>query len=225
MTELWLIRHGETDWNRALRFQGQSDVPLNDIGLTQAQRLRERFEQTLSAAPADGRVPVRVVSSDLQRARQTAEPLAELLGQTCDIDTGLREQCFGIFEGLDVAQIKAEHAAHWQRWLDFDADHALPGAESTRQFHARVIQALARLAERFAGERVVVVTHGGVLDMVWRQAHQHSLNGPRVCDIPNAGLNQVRHSPRELQILQWADTQHLHDMPPQPVYRQTQLKA
>ena len=225
MTEFWLIRHGETDWNRALRFQGQIDVPLNDIGLTQAQRLRHRLHQTLTQPSRDDRTPARVVSSDLLRARQTAEPLAELLGQPCETDVGLREQCFGVFEGLDVAQIKAEHASHWQRWLDFDADHAVPGAESTRDFHARVMDALTRLAERFAGERVVVVTHGGVLDMVWRQAHRLSLHGPRVCDIPNAGMNQVRHTPDELHILHWADTQHLHDMPPQPVYRQTQLKA
>ena len=225
MTEFWLIRHGETDWNRALRFQGQIDVPLNDIGLTQAQRLCERLRHGLSRDRTDDGRPVRVVSSDLLRARQTAEPLAEQLGRVCESEAGLREQCFGVFEGLDVAQIQAAHAAHWQRWLDFDADHAVPGAESTRDFHARVMDALARLSERFAGERVVVVTHGGVLDMVWRQAQGHSLHGPRVCDIPNAGLNQVRYSTDALHILRWADTQHLHDMPPQPVYRQTRLKA
>lgn len=224
MTELLLIRHGETDWNRALRFQGQIDVPLNAIGLAQAQRLRDRLHQVLPDWQSDARAPLRVISSDLLRARQTAEPLARVLGCDLQVEPGLREQCFGIFEGLDVAQIKAEHAPHWQRWLAFDADHALPGAESTRHFHQRVIDALARLAERHAGERIVVVTHGGVLDMVWRHAHQHSLHGPRVCDIPNAGWNQVQHQPTQLHILNWADTAHLQDMPPQPVYRQTRLK-
>jgi len=225
MTEFLLIRHGETDWNRELRFQGQIDVPLNAIGQVQAQRLRQRFEQQLDAWRAASRMPVQVVSSDLTRAHQTAQPLAELLGHDCLLLPDLREQCYGIFEGLQVAQIKQDHADHWQRWLQFDADHAVPEAESARVFHARVVRAFTELAERFAGSQVVVVTHGGVLDMVWRHAHRQSLSGPRVCEIPNAGINRVGHAPQGLHILQWADTEHLADLPPQPVYRQTQLKA
>ena len=224
MTEFLLIRHGETDWNRELRFQGQIDVPLNAMGHAQAQRLKQRIEASLPGWLNEDRAPVQVVASDLVRACQTAEPLAQVLGHTVETLEGLREQSFGIFEGLRVAEIQAQYPEHWQRWLAFDADHALPQAESTRAFHARVIDTLHGLAQRFRGEHVVVVTHGGVLDMVWRHAQQQDLHGPRRCDIPNAGINQVRHGPDGVTVLQWADTAHLADLQPQPVYRQTHLQ-
>ena len=224
MTEFLLIRHGETEWNKELRFQGQIDVPLNAIGQEQARRLRLRLEQHLPHWMRDQRVPVHVVASDLTRAHQTATPLAHALNLEVETQVGLREQSFGIFEGLQVADIKSQYPEHWQRWLAFDADHALPQAESTRHFHQRVMQAFEDLATRFRGEHVIVVTHGGVLDMVWRHATGQSLQGPRVCEIPNAGVNQLRMAADGMAILQWADTAHLQDLPPQPVYRQTNLQ-
>ena len=223
MTDFLLIRHGETAWNRELRFQGQLDVPLNEMGFLQAQRLKNRIEQTLSEWRAQGCAPSRVISSDLLRAQQTAQPVADVLGSACILDAGLREQCFGVFEGLRSPDIQAKYPQAWQHWLAFDADHAVEGAESTRIFHARVIAALQTLATQYAGEHVVVVTHGGVLDMVWRHAQALSLNGPRVCDIPNAGLNQVAWRNGGLHIQVWADTAHLVDMPEQPIYSQKRL--
>jgi probable phosphoglycerate mutase len=164
-----------------------------------------------------------LVSSDLLRAQQTAEPLAEVLGHTCVLHAGLREQCFGVFEGLRSPDIRAQYPDAWQKWLAFDADEAVEGAESTRAFHARVMAALQELADQYPGEHVVVVTHGGVLDMVWRQAQALSLSGPRVCDIPNAGLNQVAWRDGAVQIQVWADAVHLADLPEQPVYSQARL--
>lgn len=218
MTELILIRHGETDWNRELRFQGQLDVPLNEIGLVQAQRVAERM----------AREPVRhLVSSDLLRARQTAEPVGahplQPMPLTPELSAGLREQHFGIAEGMCVADIKARHAEAWSRWIRFEADYAFDGGETTRQFHARVLAAVCALGRRHAGQTLVVVTHGGVLDMVYRTALGLPLSGPRQSEIPNAGLNRVRLSGEAIEIVQWADTAHLADLPPQPVYDQTRL--
>jgi 2,3-bisphosphoglycerate-dependent phosphoglycerate mutase len=223
MTDFLLIRHGETAWNRELRFQGQLDVPLNDMGFEQAQRLKTRMAQALTQWQAQGRVPSRLISSDLLRAQQTAQPVAEVLGQTCMLNSGLREQCFGMFEGLRSPDIQAQHPDAWLRWLAFDADVAVEGAESTRAFHGRVIATLQDLAQQYADEYVVVVTHGGVLDMVWRHAQALSLHGPRVCDIPNAGLNQVAWRDGGLHIQVWADAAHLADLPDQPVYSQKRL--
>ena len=212
-TELLLIRHGETDWNRALRFQGQVDIPLNAIGHTQAQRVRDHLLQS------DWAQAVQLHSSDLLRARQTAEPLASALPRDCHPRSGLREQNFGVFDGLSAHEIQAQHPALWTQWRRFDADFALPNGESTRQFHARVMADLQDIARSHVGERVVVVTHGGVLDMVWRSVHQLSLSGPRECDIPNAGLNHVRMAQGRLEIVAWAAIPHLAGLPPQPVYR------
>lgn len=210
MTDFVFIRHGETDWNRQQRFQGHSDVPLNEVGLAQAARLGAR----MAAEPAD-----LLVSSDLQRARQTAQPLAEAWRQAPTLERGLREQHFGALEGLDVPTIKARHAELWLQWLEHRADFALPGGESLRQFHARVLDAVRVLAERHPGRTLVVVTHGGVLDMLWRTAHGISLDGLRACEIPNTGVNRLRWNHGTLDILQWADAGHLQGLPEQPSTR------
>lgn len=213
MTELIVIRHGETDWNRQHRFQGQIDVPLNAIGLEQADRLSRRL--------ADEPVDV-LVCSDLQRARSTAEALSRVRGLQPVIEPLWREQGFGVLEGLDVGTIQQRHADLWSQWTRHDADYALPGGgESNQAFHARVMRAMQALLVAHAGRRVVVVTHGGVLDMLWRTAHALPLHGARACDIPNTGINRLRWSDDHLQIVRWAEADHLGGLPEQPSTRQT----
>ena len=200
MTELLFIRHGETDWNRQQRFQGQIDVPLNATGQAQAGRMAAR----LAADRHDA-----LFSSDLQRARATAAPLAAAWGRTAVPLPGLREQHFGVLEGLDVPTIQARHPELWQRWLEHRADYALPGGESLRQFHTRVMAAVRELVDAGHGARLAVVTHGGVLDMLWRSAHGLPLDGQRACDIPNTGLNRLRWAGGTLQVQSWAAAEHL----------------
>ena len=207
MTDFIFIRHGETDWNRQQRFQGQIDIALNELGHTQAQRLGER----LAREPTD-----HLISSDLQRAQQTAAPLAAAWQTAPTLMPGLREQCFGVLEGLDVPTIKARHPDLWTQWLEHRADFALPGGESLRQFHTRVVDAVKALADAHPGRRVTVVTHGGVLDMLWRTAHGLPLDGLRRCDIPNTGLNHLRWRQGTLDIVRWADASHLDGLPAQP---------
>ena len=207
MTELIFIRHGETDWNREQRFQGQSDVPLNAIGQEQARRLGQ--------AMAGERFDV-LVSSDLQRARQTAAPLHRAGAQDLSPLRGLREQSFGVLEGLDVPAIKAQHPRLWAQWLLHDADTALPEGESTRQFHARVMATVRELAEANPGRTLALVTHGGVLDMLWRTVHGLPLSGPRECAIPNTGINRLRWRGGTLGILRWGEDAHLAGLPEQP---------
>ncbi len=206
-TRFVFIRHGETDWNRQQRFQGQIDVPLNDVGLAQAQRLGQR----LAAEPADV-----LVCSDLERTQQTAAPLAAAWHLVPLLAPGMREQSFGVLEGLDVPTIKQRHPALWADWLEHRAEFALPGGESLRQFHARVIDTVRDLATAHAGRTVAVVTHGGVLDMLWRSAHQQPLDGLRRCEIPNTGINRLRWRDGLLFIDRWADAAHLDGLPPQP---------
>ena len=206
MTELLFIRHGETDWNRQQRFQGQIDVPLNANGLAQAQRLAKRL--------ADERYDA-FFTSDLQRARQTAQPLAEGWGlQPLDLP-GLREQSFGIWEGLDVPTIKANHAELWPRWVEHRGDFALPGGENLLQFQARVLATVDVLVREHRGRRIAIVTHGGVLDMLWRSAQRLSLDGLRSCAIPNTGINRLRWDGSALQIDVWGDDAHLAGLPEQ----------
>jgi 2,3-bisphosphoglycerate-dependent phosphoglycerate mutase len=203
VSELLFIRHGETDWNRRQCFQGQLDVPLNANGLLQAQRLGAR----LADEPFDV-----LVSSDLQRAQQTAAPLAQAWGQSPRLVPALREQRFGIWEGLDFAAIQQQHAELWPRWLEHDGDFAVPGGESMREFHARVLDAVKALAGEASGQRVAIVTHGGVLDMLWRTALGLPLSGLRQCEIPNTGLNRLRWAGGTLHVDSWADAAHVSDL-------------
>ena len=145
-----------------------------------------------------------------------AAPLALAWGRQPDTVPGLREQSFGVLEGLDVPTIKQQHAALWQDWLEHRADFALPGGESLRQFHARVLQAVGQIVAAAPARRVAVVTHGGVLDMLWRTAQGLPLHGPRECDIPNTGINRLRWTGSSLQILHWAEADHLAGLPAQP---------
>lgn len=221
MTELILVRHGETDWNRELRFQGQVDVPLNAVGHEQARRVAAR----LAAENVQ-----HLVSSDLTRAQQTAWPLAtqprrSSLPLDPVLDAALREQNFGVVDGMRVTDIKAQHPDAWAQWTRFEADHAFSGGESTRQFHARVMAAVRALGQQHPQQTLVVVTHGGVLDMIYRTALGLPLSGPRQSEIPNAGLSRLRLQGDAMDIVSWADTQHLADLPAQPVYDQTKVAA
>ena len=218
MTELILIRHGETDWNRELRFQGQVDVPLNAVGHEQARRLGARLA---------GEAAQLLVCSDLTRTQQTALPISQQslrpLALEPVLDAAWREQNFGVVDGMRVDDIKSRHPQAWAQWIRFHADYAFEGGESTQQFHSRVLGAVRALALQYTQQTLVVVTHGGVLDMIYRTARALPLSGPRQSEIPNAGLNRVRIEGDAIEILAWADTQHLADMPPQPVYDQSRL--
>ena len=208
MTELILIRHGETDWNRELRFQGHVDVPLNATGHEQARRLAERLA-------AERPVVHHLICSDLIRTQQTATPSLEVLFPEARIDTltdsALREQNFGVVDGKRVDDVKLEHADAWNQWLRFEADYGMPGGETTRQFHTRVMDAVYRIAQQHSGQTVMVVTHGGVLDMMYRIATRQGVDAPRNWALGNASINRLLWTPGGLSLVGWSDTRHLDE--------------
>lgn len=211
---LLLIRHGETDWNRELRFQGQIDVPLNDTGLEQARRVGEQLA---------GEKVQSVICSDLLRTRQTAAAPASRLAKVAISDRALREQDFGVVDGMRSEDIQTRYPQAWESWTRFDPDFAFDGGESTRQFHERVMAAIERIFSARRDQRLVLVTHGGVLDMVYRSALGLPLSGPRQSVIPNGGISRVRVSDGGVEILSWAEIAHLQGMAAQPVYDQSKL--
>ena len=212
MIDLWLVRHGETDWNRELRFQGHLDAPLNALGMRQAQRLGLHLA---------GRGPRPLLASDLLRTRQTADPLAGQWQTPALPEMLWREQAFGVIEGLTLQEVHERHPEIVQGWRSHDPDFAPEGGESRRQFHTRVMKAVQTLVERCQAQdwqSPLVVSHGGVLDMIYRSATGQPLTGPRECPIPNAGLNHVRTDGVRFEIVQWAQTDHLQGLPPSAVY-------
>lgn len=200
MTELILIRHGETEWNRERRMQGQTDTPLSDIGRAQAAALGRRFAGADFAA---------LYSSDLSRAHHTADAVAAVTGHEIRLDRALREREFGLFEGLTADEIAARYPEEYARFKARDPDWAVAGGESPRAFYARCMETLGRIARRHHGETVVVVTHGLVLDSAYRAAHRMPLDVQRAAPLLNASLNVFRCEAGEWTNVSWGDVSHL----------------
>ncbi|TCS33524.1 putative phosphoglycerate mutase [Paucimonas lemoignei] len=204
MTEILLIRHGETDWNTERRLQGHLDVALNAEGVRQAQALG----QALRGEALDA-----IFSSDLSRARQTAEAIAAGRGVPVQIESGLRERCYGAFEGLrhdDIRQRYPEAYAAWQaRELDARMPPGERSGETLREFSARAVGALVGLVVARQWRRIAVVSHGGVLDCICREARGLGWEMPRDFDIRNASINRLHWNGTALQVVEWGDIAHL----------------
>ncbi|WP_438353057.1 histidine phosphatase family protein [Microbacterium sp. CJ88] len=164
MTQLILIRHGETDWNRDRRIQGSTDIPLNDTGRQQAQEAALHLRETL-----DARHPIVVAASDLSRARETAEIIAAELGAAAPrLYPALRERSYGEAEGID----STEFAARWGDWHTAE----VPGAEPWADLRSRALTGIrtvvddARRATGPGAASVVLVSHGALIREVLRHA-------------------------------------------------------
>lgn len=166
MTRLILIRHGETDWNVEGRYQGQSDVPLNAHGREQAARLAEALRE------ADIRA---VYSSDLARARETAEALARATGLTVHPDRRLREIDQGEWEGMLFADIQARYAREFERRRADPLSVAPPGGETVGQVRQRVLAAVEDILRRHPAETVAVISHGLALAIVRAEYQGHPI--------------------------------------------------
>lgn len=153
LEHLILLRHGETDWNASLRLQGHRDIPLNDLGLQQAD----------AAAPSVAALePEVIISSDLQRAQQTAAPVSAISALEVGIDVRLRETLLGDWEGLTRDEVVDGWPGMWEQWRASSADFAPPGGESRAQVAERSLRVVTELD---AGEhrRALLVAHGGLI--------------------------------------------------------------
>ncbi|NMM80222.1 histidine phosphatase family protein [Acidovorax sp. SRB_14] len=199
-TRIIAVRHGETAWNVDTRIQGHLDIPLNDTGLWQARQLG----LALAGEPVGA-----IYASDLQRAHATAQAVAEATGAPLTPEPGLRERSFGELQGRTFAEIEAELPEQARRWRKRDPLFAPEGGESLTALRARIAATVQRLAARHCGELVVLVAHGGVLDVLYRLATGQELQAPRTWQLTNAAINRLLWTPDGLTLIGWADTQHL----------------
>ncbi|MGA0849386.1 MAG: histidine phosphatase family protein [Chthoniobacterales bacterium] len=213
MKTLYLVRHGETDHNADGRAMGQMDVPLNARGLAQARQTGEFLR----------RYPIeRIVSSDLQRATATAQPLADALGLAVESEARLRELSFGILEGKTVAECEAIEPEAVARWGSGDFDVALPGGESRRSLMRRT---RAVLDEILAGphDHIALFSHGGALNALHTHILEHGHPAPRE-HIPrafrfhNAAVSMAAYSKDQWRFLVVNSTFHLEEEARQLLY-------
>ena len=200
-TRIIAIRHGETPWNVDGRIQGHLDIPLNGRGRWQAQQLAKALA---------GEPPAALYSSDLKRAMQTAGEIARHILVAPVPEPRLRERRFGRYEGRTFAEVEREAPEHAARWRRREPEYAPPDGESLLAFQKRIAEAVDHLAARHPGQSMVLVAHGGVMDVLYRLATRQHLQAARTWQLPNAAINRLLWNPDTgLTLIGWADTRHL----------------
>ena len=150
-----------------------------------------------------------IVASDLSRAFDTAQAIADVVGLPIATDRGLRERCFGEFEGYTYAEIDARWPEEAARWRRHEPAFGPAGGETLIAFFERAVAALARVAEAAQGRTVCIVTHGGVLDCLYRAATGVDLFAPRTWELANASINRALFTGEGFTLVGWGDIGHL----------------
>ena len=203
-TRVLAIRHGETDWNVATRIQGQIDIALNSHGMWQAQQVAKALAQDQVHA---------IYSSDLSRAAVTAQHIAEHHQLPVRQLPGLRERHYGLFEGQTWADIQAAYPDDAVLWRDRVPNWTpANGGESLQMLHQRVANTLHQLCAEHLDQQIAVVTHGGVLDILYRMATGQDLQTARSWGLRNTAINRLLWTPQGLQLIGWADERHLEEV-------------
>ncbi len=198
--ELVLVRHGETPWNRDRRLQGHIDIDLNEEGRRQARAVAVRLARERVDA---------LYTSDLRRARKTADAIALATGVTVQPDPSLRERNYGVLEGHRLDELSERFPVEYAQWQARQPHAEIERGETLAAFHARICASVERIARLHPGQRVVVTAHGGVLDCVYRLASGTALEAKRSWDLLNASINCVRYDGHRFALGAWADVTHL----------------
>ena len=199
MTRFLIVRHGETLWNREHRIQGHRNSVLSDTGVRQALATALRLR---------GAGAVRLVSSDLGRTVQTAQPIAAAATLALETDERLRERSFGEFEGMTADEVRAQTPEAWVLWQSRKPSYAMPRGESLLALRARAQGCLESIASATQGV-VVIVTHGGTLDVIYRLAAGLPLDAPRTWPLLNSSINTIEIDAGVWRLHAWGDVAHL----------------
>ena len=154
MAKLYLIRHGETDYNNALRFQGQTDIPLNQKGIEQAEKAADFFRD----------IPLQAIyTSTLIRAKTTAEIIAGAKGMEVQETDALREMSFGVWENMNSKDIQKKYAKEWKDFFASPARTTIPQGESMSDVQKRAYPTVQEILDRYPEGDVAFVAHGGII--------------------------------------------------------------
>lgn len=202
-TEIILIRHGETEWNLSGRWQGHADSALSPRGIAQAEALALRMRSESVEA---------VYVSDLERALHTARLVGKPSGWDSLPMKELRERDLGVLEGLTTDEMKVDQPNVYQSFQTEGPDYQPPNGESFRQFSARCSEVIERLAERHPGQKIAVVTHGGVLGVLFRKVLNLGLEVERNFLLLNCSINRIQKTSDHWRLISWGDVAHLQNV-------------
>jgi broad specificity phosphatase PhoE len=198
------VRHGQSTWNDARRIQGQLDPPLSALGEEQARRLAER----LNGRSFDG-----FYTSDLARARDTAAAVGDTIGMPAVELPELREIALGEWEGMTREEMIEEYPNEWARWEREPSWDIVPGSEGAGVFEERVHRAIDDLFERHRHGDVLVVTHGGVIQVALGRTIGHGSSGLFPFVIDNCSISVLTRGRSRTVISGVNDTCHLREGP------------
>ena len=202
ITRFCLVRHGETDWNAARRLQGHTDIDLNVRGLAQAKQMAHALKNINLQFDV-------LYTSDLQRAAKTAQAIEALFNTSAIRNAALRERHLGALQGLTTDEAPTSEPDLWKSHLSRNIEENLRDGESIQQFSDRIKKALEQIREQHLGETILLVSHGGALDMMYRIASNQALDAKKAVIVPNASLNWISHDGFAWKVDSWADTSHL----------------
>ena len=202
-TIMYAVRHGETEWNRAGKMQGWHDSPLTDLGLLQAKATAEGMA---------GRGVEIIYTSDLKRAIDTANIIAEKIGVEVITDPRLRERNMGDMEGL-THEMYGQIAPHLlKKYLMFEPEWSIPGGESLVQRTERCVYAAKDICQNHPGQTILIVGHGGVLSSFFHYAVGLGLERPRCFSLFNACISRFTVNEDNWILDTWGDIAHMKDI-------------
>lgn len=199
-TEITIIRHGETIWNAEKRIQGHQNSQLNENGITQAELVAE----ALTKREFDV-----LISSDLGRAAQTAQIINAKLQLPLEYNSRLRERSFGKVEGMNFAEMKARYPDEFNRYKARDPKFAFPGGESLEQLFNRVTSEIEAIARKFQNQKVLLIAHGLVLEMMMYKTFKIKLEDQRVFSINNSSISSFYIDNDSWFLKEWGVIEHL----------------
>ena len=202
-TEIILIRHGETEWNLSGRWQGHADSALSPRGIAQAEALGERMKYE----PVDA-----VYVSDLERALHTARLVGTPSGWDCVPIKELRERDLGVLEGLTTAEMEVNQPNVYEAFRAEGPEYQPPGGESFRQFSERCSEVIEQLVAKHPGQKIALVTHGGVLGVLFRKVLNLGLEAERNFLLLNCSINRIQKVADHWNLISWGDVTHLQNV-------------
>ena len=193
------MRHGQTEWNDGARFQGHLDSPLTKAGILQAESIGKRIAKEPIAA---------IYSSDLGRACQTAELIATPCKLPIVTDDRLRERGLGVFQGLNRDEVATRFPDAAKQYYSRDPHYVVPEGESAMGRFLLALSFLDEITPRYRGQNIVAVTHGGVVQGMFRHVTGVGFEAPRRFAIRNAAYNAFLADEAGWSLETWGDISH-----------------
>lgn len=200
-TKIIAVRHGETEWNKVERQQGHLNSNLTEKGKLQAKAIGDCL--------LNYKIDL-FYSSDLGRARETAQIISKIIKLEFTTDNRLRERNLGILQGITKSEFKKLYPDDWSKFNENDPDYEMPKGESIRQRYERAINCVENLSENSKGRTILLVSHGGILMSLIYKALNLPLNQKRTFSLFNGAINIFSISEEmEWRLEVWGDTHHL----------------